>query len=276
MDPLAIDETALEARVAEVPAWYHTLDLGGVTTPGYFDLRGIVDDLPWPDLTGKRCLDVATFDGFYAFEMERRGAAEVVALDLDDAVDIDWLPRLRPQGLERGDEPVGIGFRVAHEALGSSVKRVVCSVYDADPDELGHFDVVVCGALMEHLRDPLRALSAIRRMTQGHFLSIERVDMLTSLVWRRPLVSLVARRRSWSLPNMAGHRRMLDVVGFDVQRQVKVPMVHGPVWQHLGEADHTHRRTTRARRQRMLARLMSGSPEAVTSAILATPAHLDD
>ena len=58
-----------------VPLWYHTLELpGGIVTPGWFDLRGVVDRLPWPDVRGKRCLDVGTYDGFYAFELERRGA----------------------------------------------------------------------------------------------------------------------------------------------------------------------------------------------------------
>src|SRR5204862_6898705 len=70
----------------EALRWYHTIDLpGGVVTPGEYDLRGIVDRLPWPDsLAGMRCLDVGSRDGFYAFEMERRGAAEVVSLEVDD------------------------------------------------------------------------------------------------------------------------------------------------------------------------------------------------
>src|SRR3954454_2123419 len=66
--------------------WYHTLDLpGGVVTPGEYDLRPIAGRLPWPQsLQGLRCLDVGSRDGFYAFEMERRGAVEVVSLDVDD------------------------------------------------------------------------------------------------------------------------------------------------------------------------------------------------
>src|SRR5207244_1994191 len=71
--------------------WYHTLELApGVLTPGWFDLRDLARDIPWPDLTGKRCLDVGTFDGFWAFEMERRGAAEVVAIDVLDPLRWDW------------------------------------------------------------------------------------------------------------------------------------------------------------------------------------------
>ena len=64
--------------------WYHTIELGdGVVTEGIFDHRPVVDRYMIPaDLCGMRCLDVGTMDGFWAFEMERRGAAEVVAADL--------------------------------------------------------------------------------------------------------------------------------------------------------------------------------------------------
>ena len=74
----------LHGQVADVQ-WYHSLELApGVVTPGWFDLRPMAAKLPWPTLTGLRCLDVGTFDGFWAFEMERRGAREVVAIDLLD------------------------------------------------------------------------------------------------------------------------------------------------------------------------------------------------
>src|SRR2546423_3261813 len=80
----------LSSLVAE-RKWYHTLELApGVLTPGWFDTRSIAHSIPFPDLTGKRCLDVGTFDGFWAFEMERRGAAEVIAIDLIDPTQADW------------------------------------------------------------------------------------------------------------------------------------------------------------------------------------------
>ena len=92
----------LDARVQAHPLWYHTLELApGVLTPGWFDLRPIVDRLPWPDVRGRRCLDVGTYDGFLAFELERRGAREVVCTDLPDEQDWDWPPDMRAQGPAR-------------------------------------------------------------------------------------------------------------------------------------------------------------------------------
>ena len=87
-----------------------------------FDLRHQVGRYGLPDrLDGLRVLDVGTWDGFWAFEMERRGA-EVVALDLDDERDLDWPPRRRPASSPSA--PRGAGFRLAHEILGSKVERV--------------------------------------------------------------------------------------------------------------------------------------------------------
>src|SRR5688500_18530296 len=119
-----------------------------------FDLRSFVDRYGLPDVTGMRVLDVGTFDGFWAFELERRGGT-VTSLDIDRIQQLDWPPRLRPAE----DGPRGQTFRIAHEALGSSVERVGCSIYEATPDQLGgKFDLVFCGSVLIHLRDPMLAL----------------------------------------------------------------------------------------------------------------------
>lgn len=216
------------SSIENVARWYHSIEVApGVVTPGLFDLRAVTDRIPWPDLTGKRCLDVATFDGFYAFEMERRGAAEVVATDLPDFAELDWLPGDGPSGPTLDGE-TGEGFRVAHGLLGSSVNRELVSVYDMTPDNVGTFDVVLCGALLLHLRDPWRALAAIRSVCTGVFLSIEKVDPLTdALVPRLPVQRIFGRERVWVEPNTAGHRRMLELGGFTIEETASLAMALG-------------------------------------------------
>ena len=88
--------------------WYHTIELApGQETEGMFDLRPFVDRYGLPEsLAGKRCLDVGTWDGFWAFEMERRGG-EVVGIDLDDERLLDYPPRRRPQTFP--DDPRDLG-----------------------------------------------------------------------------------------------------------------------------------------------------------------------
>ncbi len=65
----------LGAGAAEID-WYHTQELApGLVTPGMFDLRPYVERYGLPaSMEGMRVLDVGTFEGFWAFEMERRGA----------------------------------------------------------------------------------------------------------------------------------------------------------------------------------------------------------
>ena len=218
----------LRESVASNPLWYHTLELApGVVTPGWFDLRPVADRLPWPDVAGKRCLDVGTYDGFLAFELERRGASEVVATDIGGHEEWDWPLALRERGpayLAQLAGPKGNGFEIAREALGSSVERVLTSVYDLSPERLGKFDVVVCGSLLLHLRDPVAALGAIRSVCAGSFLSAEQVDLrLSAMRPRQPLARVgPGDEVQWWVPNAAAHERMLEAAGFAVERRSRL------------------------------------------------------
>src|SRR5258708_7831945 len=86
-----------------------------------------------------------------------------------------WSDVGRPTGAARLAELAGpekgVGFRVAATALGSNVVRRGANVYDLPESGLGEFDVVVCGSLLMHLRDPVRALKAIRAVCKGEFMS---------------------------------------------------------------------------------------------------------
>jgi len=229
-------EASLAQRVGELD-WYHTIELApGVVTPGWLDTRRIVDEVPLPaSLEGMRCLDVGTFNGFWAFEMERRGAAEVVAVDVLDPADWDWPARAAPETIAAigRRHAGGIGFEIAREALGSSVERLGRSVYDLDPDELGQFDVVYLGSLLVHLRDPVRALERVREVCRGTLIVVDGVDpLLTLLFRRRPVATLEGYGRPWWWnANPAGLARMVDGAGFDIvsgPRRIYVPP--GPGW----------------------------------------------
>src|SRR4051794_12976164 len=173
------------AREVESTWWYHTLELApGLETPGYYDLRAIVPRLPLPEsLTGKRCLDIGTFDGFWAFEMERRGASEVVAIDALDPRQWDWPPNADRESIESlgNRKAAGRGFELARECLGSAVVRHELSVYDVDRDTLGTFDFVYLGSLLLHLRDPVRALDRVRSVCTGQILVVDSIDLLLTL-----------------------------------------------------------------------------------------------
>jgi tRNA (mo5U34)-methyltransferase len=253
--------------------WYHTIELApGLVTPGWFDLRPVVDRMPWPDVAGRRCLDVGTYDGFLAFELERRGATEVVCTDITDHNAWDWPAALRAQGPERlaavaGPEK-GRGFEVARRALGSRVEKVEVSVYDLSPEDLGTFDVVVCGSLMLHLREPLRALEAIRSVCGGHFLSAETISLdLGARLSSRPSARLdgVSELCQWWVPNAAGHRRMVEAAGFAIERSPRPYTIpFGP--------GHPPRSGLRSRAVGLGRRILARGDGVPHAAVLARPA----
>lgn len=75
----------IENRVRSLGPWYHSIKLPeGVVTPGepydklWDNTRSARDFIQYP---GKSVLDIASFDGMWAFEAEALGASSVVATD---------------------------------------------------------------------------------------------------------------------------------------------------------------------------------------------------
>jgi tRNA (mo5U34)-methyltransferase len=224
-----------EAEVNRYP-WYHTLELGdGIVTEAMFDHRPVVDRYPLPaDLTGLRCLDVGTMDGFWAFEMERRGAGSVVAIDLDDPDALDWPYALRDAD-KTLDETKAERFALAKRALGSMVERVTMSAYDLD-EELGMFDLVFCGDLLLHLKDPITPIERMRSVCIGSAvivnpikrfrfrekLSLAELDGIDEFVW-------------WTT-NLAGLVRIVRAAGFariEAAESFELPFRAGGHWRGL-------------------------------------------
>lgn len=223
---------SLHAELAQ--EWYHTIELApGVVTPGWFDARPVLERLPFPtSLVGLRCLDVATFDGFWAFEMERRGAEEVIAVDILDPEGWDWPVNAGLEvvaALERRKKG-GHGFRIAKAALDSSVTFRELSVYELDPSLVGEFDFVYVGSLLMHVRDPVRALERVRAICRGTLLLVDNINLpLSILMPRRPVAALDGRGRPWWWKfNLAGLIRAVEAAGFRIiQRPRRIYMPPG-------------------------------------------------
>jgi tRNA (mo5U34)-methyltransferase len=95
--------------------WFHSIELAlGVFTPGPDDTPRKAELIQFPsDLRRKRVLDIGSYDGYFSFEAERRGAGYVLTYD--------HLP------------PERNGFGLAHQILKSKVEHRVGSVYDLTP-----------------------------------------------------------------------------------------------------------------------------------------------
>lgn len=225
-EPLA-ERPDLAQRIARNHDWYHTIELApGVVTPGRVDTRSAIAYVPLPaSLAGMRCLDVGTWDGFWAFEMERRGAAEVHALDVPDPYRWDWPARARIRESYDGGKAnleaikqAGNGFPIASEALGSSVQRHELTVYEISPELLGTFDFVFVGSILLHLRDPVGALERIRTVARGEVLFNECFEyVLSKLHPRTPSARLDAEDRCWWWqPNLAALHSMIEQAGYEI------------------------------------------------------------
>jgi len=220
---------AAHAALRENPDWYHTIELApGVLTPGDVDLRPIAEKVLPGDLHGKRALDVGTFDGFWAFELERRGA-EVVALDAERLEDNDWPPLFRTRiarELERSQLEFGRGFRLAKEVLGSSAERVTRNVYELTPEAIGgKVDLVFAGSILVHLRDPVAALERIHGVLAegGELRSMEPIaNTLTLFFPRSPAARFRAAETefNWWQPNVAALRAWMTAAGFSRVRRL--------------------------------------------------------
>jgi tRNA (mo5U34)-methyltransferase len=154
--PIGASVDDAERVLAQVPLWFHTFALHaerGLYTPGVArDHRYRVPFLP-ESFAGQRVLDVGTFDGFYAFLAEHRGAERVVAVDSEQYV--DWV-RAR-WGIEL--EP-GAGFRAIAELLDSRVEYVRGDALElADTEE--RFDVVLCFGILHRVENPLGLLRVL-------------------------------------------------------------------------------------------------------------------
>src|SRR3954454_3757513 len=221
---------AARAVVAELD-WWPPIEVGrGVVTPGGWDLRPTAKRLPWPSsLAGMRCLDIGTMDGFWAFELERRGAAEVVAGDVLDATRLDRFAadRLRGQQHRRPSER---NFALAAELRGSRIALRDLNVYELDPDQIGEFDLLVMGYVLQMLRDPLRGLEAVRRVCRGQLILLDTVSRPLELL-HAPLARLDARRdgSEWFVFNRRGLRKALELAGWAVEDSTPVLRDHaGP------------------------------------------------
>lgn len=70
--------TPEQAQRVRDPSWCHTIDSApGLTTDGWFDLRAQVPSCGLPErMDGMRVLDIGTWDGFWAFAMQRRAGPQ--------------------------------------------------------------------------------------------------------------------------------------------------------------------------------------------------------
>lgn len=219
----------IERHIRSLGPWFHNLELHGIqTAPEHF-----LGDYPRckferfcalvpNDLSGQSVLDVGCNAGFYAFEMKRRGAERVVAIDSDR--------RYLQQA------------RLAAEVLQVEVEFREMSVYQVHA-LCERFDLVVFMGVLYHLRHPLLALERLRDHVVADrllFQCLQRGSRSLCAIEENypfdevkvfeepgyPKLHFVEQRyaddpTNWWIPNRAGAEALLRASGFTV--------VEGPI-----------------------------------------------
>ena len=201
--------------------WYHKIDLGyGIVTPGFdYDplwnnIRKVRGGIDYKD---KTVLDLASFDGLWAFEAERLGARTVVATDClyrtfknfmfcRDVLGSQCVPY----------------YNVSPYNLAERLDVFLQENFDQEKPYERMFDIVQHLGLLYHLRDPLLSISQARSCikTGGTLLIETNVIMDTDesfmLYNGIPFTHRVSDNYSvWWIPTVNCMREMLSASLFE-------------------------------------------------------------
>lgn len=198
-DSAAASEVRQQIAGLEALGWYHSIQLpGGEVIPGLQtleQLRKRVAQFPIPqDLRGKRVLDIGAWDGWFSFEMERRGA-EVVAVD----------------------RTAQTRFLEAKRLLGSKVEYRIADVLSLTPAAIGTFDIVLFLGVLYHVKHPVLALERVCALSRD-MVCVE--SFISEALSEIPLMEfyetteLCGQFDNWMGPNRACLLAMCRAAGF--------------------------------------------------------------
>lgn len=191
---------------AEEINWWHSIKLSeDYTTNGR-----VGEDHCSPDsitkrfgmplgLTGKTVLDVGTFDGLMAFEAEKRGAKEVVAIDI-----------------YQGEGENSDGFYFAKGVLNSNVCLRYECLESMEKFSESLFDVVLLYGTLYHVDNPIQHLQALSSLCKEYALietAIAQPDYRDSPVWEFNHGFGGDATNKW-YPSLKGIENALKYVGF--------------------------------------------------------------
>lgn len=210
--------------------FYHRMTIPGHGEVGnQWDLQEAIGpylgDFDFKDL---RVLDVGAAAGYLTFEIERRGAKEVVSFDMADGSQWDVVPqsaiRKDPaayrEANQRDHQRLKNAYWFAHARLESKAKVLYGNIYDI-PDAAGPFDVAVMGMIVGHLRDPLHAMANVAKLCRSHLIIANQY-----LVSDAPRAFLIPSKENkewncwWALSSNV-LEQMLGILGFEVERIVR-------------------------------------------------------
>ena len=210
--------------------FYHTMDLPGLgVVHGQWDLRGRFDDYTGGvSVEGKSVFDVGTATGFLSFEAEKRGASRVVSFDLSDPRQQMFIPfkdKLYYRDYEQfiANHTLEIeawknAYWLCHRLLQSRAEVFYGDIFRL-PAALGQFDVVIAGAVLEHLNDQISALASLARLTKETMVIVTPVLPTEERIARlEPTADNPDYDFTWWRYSIGAYREILKILGFSIAR----------------------------------------------------------
>ena len=225
--------------------FYHTMELPGFgEVKGQWDLRGRFDEyIGGVEVAGKSVLDIGAATGFLSFEAEKRGASRVVSFDLGDPRHQSFLPfkdklyysdyesfiYYHTIEIERWKK----AYWLCHRLLKSKAEVFYGNIYDL-PTALGKFDVVIVGAVLEHLSDQITAMASIARLTKETMVIVTPVLETEERIARfEPSADNPDYDYTWWRYSTGVYREVLRMLGFEIARITRAQYYynHGDRWE---------------------------------------------
>jgi tRNA (mo5U34)-methyltransferase len=106
-------------------------------------------------------LDIGTWDGYFSFAAEKRGAERVLAID-----SFSWQKEFadNPELIPTFPDPERKGFEHAKKILNSKVEFREIELMDLD--KLEKFDLVLCLGILYHVKDPWAIINHLGIITK--------------------------------------------------------------------------------------------------------------
>lgn len=187
--------------------WFHRIKLSnGEYTPGV--CHHGPDGGTWPttrfglpeNLTGKTVLDIGSWDGFFSFEAERRGA-KVDAMDAPETEGGNW-------GATKG-------FSYAHKDLNSKVNFFEGNIETTNLSK--PYDFVLFFGVLYHLKSPTLGLDNACKLSNNIILietAISRINNVPNLEFRP---GHVGDPTNYYYPNILWLEEQLNKNGFKAE-----------------------------------------------------------
>lgn len=196
--------------------WVHEIMLpDGSVTPGIWEQKSEEWNLSSVDFKNKRVLDVGCLDGQYSFFAEKKGAREVLSIDI---IEKAKNKSAYPQGAYTNE-----AYLYAHKVLKSKAKYIFpYSVYNITPEDFGKFDIVLFLGVLYHLAHPLLALENINRvLTMGGIVVIEtEVSRDFTNFYRKKRLNKHSKSNITSKVNVLHPKAIIKKLFFDMSKRI--------------------------------------------------------